>query len=144
MTQHWRCEVCGYVHTGAEAPASCPICAAEQKLFTAMEAAQAPAAPTDATARSAAAWRCSICGFVHSGTEAPATCPVCSAGRSLFEPEQQKAAAAGQSEGIERIVVLGAGIAGMTAAAQARETAPNADIIVVSKEQGLPYYRSWE
>lgn len=134
--KHWKCEVCGYVHTGDDPPEACPICAAERKLFTPIEPA-APPAPTPA----AAAWRCSICGFVHTGAEAPDACPVCSAGRNLFEAEEQKPAEAGPGAGIDRIVVLGAGIAGMTAAEQARITAPGAAVTVVSKEEGLPYYR---
>ena len=38
------------------------------------------------------------------------------------------------------VLVLGAGIAGLTAAEHARRSSPTAKIIVVSKE-GLPYYR---
>ena len=30
-------------------------------------------------------WRCGVCGYVHEGDEPPDTCPVCGAGKSLFE-----------------------------------------------------------
>ncbi|MBI5815022.1 MAG: NADH peroxidase [Nitrospinae bacterium] len=29
----WKCKVCGYVHTGAEAPDVCPVCYAEKSKF---------------------------------------------------------------------------------------------------------------
>ncbi|MDR2063943.1 MAG: rubrerythrin family protein [Candidatus Nomurabacteria bacterium] len=29
----WKCEVCGYVHVGEEAPKKCPVCGAEQGSF---------------------------------------------------------------------------------------------------------------
>lgn len=31
-----------------------------------------------------AKWRCSVCGYVHEGEDAPAQCPVCGADRSKF------------------------------------------------------------
>ncbi|HDL19303.1 MAG TPA: rubredoxin [Bacteroidetes bacterium] len=33
----WRCEVCGYIHDGDEAPDFCPKCGAKKEKFTAME-----------------------------------------------------------------------------------------------------------
>ncbi len=30
-------------------------------------------------------WRCTVCGYVHEGDEAPDKCPVCGADKSLFE-----------------------------------------------------------
>lgn len=32
----WRCEVCGYVHEGDEAPDKCPKCGAPKEKFTAV------------------------------------------------------------------------------------------------------------
>jgi len=29
----WRCKICGYVHEGAEAPDTCPICGAPKDKF---------------------------------------------------------------------------------------------------------------
>jgi len=31
-------------------------------------------------------WKCSVCGFVHEGTEPPAKCPCCKHPREYFEP----------------------------------------------------------
>lgn len=32
-------------------------------------------------------WKCTVCGYIHEGTEAPDPCPVCAAPASLFEQE---------------------------------------------------------
>ncbi len=31
-------------------------------------------------------WKCSVCGYVHEGTEPPAKCPCCQHPREYFEP----------------------------------------------------------
>ena len=35
---------------------------------------------------SADGWRCTVCGYVHRGSEPPETCPVCGAARDAFDP----------------------------------------------------------
>jgi len=92
-------------------------------------------------AAAATSWRCTICDYVHHGDAPPDVCPICGAGASLFEPLAEPAAAGPKSAGVERIVIVGAGIAGLTAAEHARLTSPSAAITVVSKEEGLPYFR---
>ncbi|QBG49114.1 thiamine pyrophosphate-binding protein [Verrucomicrobia bacterium S94] len=32
-------------------------------------------------------WKCTVCGYIHEGDEAPDTCPVCNAAASAFEQE---------------------------------------------------------
>ena len=32
-------------------------------------------------------WKCSVCGYVHEGTEPPAKCPSCKHARGYYEPE---------------------------------------------------------
>ncbi len=32
-------------------------------------------------------WKCSVCGYVHEGTEPPVKCPCCKHAREYFEPE---------------------------------------------------------
>ena len=32
-------------------------------------------------------WKCSICGYVHEGTEPPVKCPACKHPRGYYEPE---------------------------------------------------------
>ena len=47
---------------------------------------------------SSSAWRCTVCGYVHRGREAPELCPVCGAPQSAFEAfADQAAPAASQS-----------------------------------------------
>lgn len=82
----WICQVCGYAHEGPEAPASCPVCGATQSAFEKKEAdipeeKAAPAAKDAATRK----WRCTVCGYVHEGSEPPETCPLCGAPKSAFE-----------------------------------------------------------
>jgi len=31
-------------------------------------------------------WKCSVCGFIHEGTEPPETCPCCKHPREYYEP----------------------------------------------------------
>lgn len=40
----WKCEVCGYIHTGDSPPDKCPVCGADKSRFTEItEAVQTPA-----------------------------------------------------------------------------------------------------
>lgn len=32
-------------------------------------------------------WKCSVCGYIHEGTEPPAKCPSCKHPRGYYEPE---------------------------------------------------------
>lgn len=131
----WKCDVCGYVHEGAEPPETCPVCGADRELFSPLEAPRAEPAKTAPTS-----WRCAICDHVHDGAEAPGQCPVCGASQNLFGSVD----AAGVSEpagDTGPVVVVGSGVAGVTAAERARATAPDIDVTLVSREPGLPYYR---
>ncbi len=99
------------------------------------------------------AWRCSVCGYVHRGAEPPSTCPVCGAPQELFEPlpeepaappppaPQQVEPADGTAAAAPKVVIVGAGIAGVAAAESLRGASPGAEITLVSKEAELPYYR---
>jgi nitrite reductase (NADH) large subunit len=90
------------------------------------------------------AWVCSVCGYVHYGPEPPAECPVCGADASQFEPELVQSpvsAAAPSGQTSLKIVIAGAGIAGISAAEAARQAAPDAEIWLLSNEVDLPYYR---
>lgn len=131
----WRCLVCGYVHYGDEPPEQCPVCGAARSDF---EAYTEPAA-TDA-APETQEWRCLICLYIHKGPAPPEQCPVCGAPASRFEPvsEPQDAAA---NKVAEHIVVLGSGIAGISAVEAVRKASTAASITLISKEKDLPYYR---
>ena len=85
----WQCAVCGYIHTGGELPETCPVCGAEKRHFKAIDSPAPPAetAPDkkDSDAKpSTQRWQCTICGYIHTGSEPPQKCPVCGADRSKF------------------------------------------------------------
>ncbi len=92
-------------------------------------------------------WRCVVCGYIHEGPEPPDLCPVCGAPAEQFEvyvaePLGATVAPSGGGSGqLRRAVIVGAGIAGLTAAESLRAAAPQAEITLVSSEPGLPYYR---
>jgi nitrite reductase (NADH) large subunit len=134
MTKIWKCDVCGYIHRGDAPPDSCPVCGAATDLFSLFKAA-APA-----SAVRPRRWRCTVCDHVHIGDSAPDVCPVCAAERSLFEPLLDTPQVAVEAD-VGRILIVGAGIAGLTAAEQARVVSPDVAITIIGKEPGLPYYR---
>ena len=131
----WKCDVCGYIHEGFAPPDECPVCGVGPDLFNPLET---PA--TKPASQITSRWRCMICDYVHQGAEPPDVCPVCGAGREHFEALQDREQQSAQSE-VGTIVIVGAGIAGLTAADKARVTCGNCRIIVVNKETVLPYYR---
>ena len=135
MTNTWKCDLCGYVHNGPEAPQSCPVCGADIIHFSALEI-QTSAAPKPATE----AWQCSICDHIAHGSMPPNFCPICGAAAALFHPYSATTASAIATD-INKLVILGAGIAGMTAAEEARRQASDVEITLVSREMSLPYYR---
>jgi len=87
--ERWQCAVCGYIHTGAEPPETCPVCGAESRHFTGLETSpvsiSATSSPSAGTAADDQRWRCTVCGYIHVGPEPPETCPVCGVDRSKFE-----------------------------------------------------------
>jgi nitrite reductase (NADH) large subunit len=132
----WGCTICGYIHVGSEAPACCPICGVTAELFEALpEAREQNAKPAPKR------WRCINCDFIHDGDAPPQSCLICGVGPEQFEAvEETKADASGQSlQG--SIVIIGGGIAGISAAEAARRQAPDATITLVNQEKDLPYYR---
>lgn len=86
-------------------------------------------------------WRCSICGFIHYGDEAPENCPICNAKAEDFKEIEVAMRPERHDPGQDRFVVIGAGIAGVSAAEALRENAPDASIMLVSKEEEIPYMR---
>lgn len=137
-TSSWRCLVCGYVHHGPEPPEECPICGAPAGDFEAYEEPQSESAEKPEVNQ----WECVVCGYIHDGPEPPEECPVCGAGQDSFEPVQSKSEKEKVPAGEEwTCLIAGAGIAGLSAAQSTRQAAPNARVILLSKENTLPYYR---
>jgi nitrite reductase (NADH) large subunit len=132
----WCCTVCGYVHQGAAAPACCPVCGAAAELFELLADAQ-----VTAQTPSPDAWRCLNCDYVHQGEAPPGFCPVCGVGAEQFEPVRRATPTAAPQEMNGTIVIIGGGIAGLSAAEAARAAAPRATLILLTREAELPYYR---
>ncbi|MDM8536383.1 hypothetical protein QUF70_06485 [Desulfobacterales bacterium HSG17] len=42
-------------------------------------------------------WRCTVCGYVHTGNEPPDKCPVCGADKTLFEEIEEKVEAVSET-----------------------------------------------
>ncbi len=132
----WRCVVCGFIHEGDALPDECPVCGAPPSEFELFEDAAAPK-PAAAPDR----WVCLICGYEHEGPRPPDECPVCGVGSEDFAASTVEPPAPATTAAPVRIVIIGGGIAGVSAAEAARKQAPNAAITVISKEPDLPYYR---
>jgi len=127
----WRCTVCGYVHNGPEPPEGCPACGADRSAFESVAEPSAPPAPKR--------WKCLVCGWTGEGPEPPDSCPVCDASREAFE-EVRDTVAPGALDAV-RIVIVGGGVAGVTAAEAASRANPAATIVLLAKEAVLPYQR---
>ncbi len=140
QTKIWRCRVCGYIHEGEIPPDHCPVCGVPASEFEDVSSAQEPADPKDGKT---SAWRCTVCGYIHTGNAPPDECPVCGApARDFKTVEQEKdPGKPGHSSPADALIIAGAGIAGLSAAEAARETAPDTEIILLSAEEKPPYYR---
>ena len=87
------------------------------------------------------AWRCTVCGYIHRESEPPDRCPVCGALREQFEPyTEQPAAAPAPASQAGKVVVVGAGIAGVSAVEPIRSSS-SAEVVLISQDPQLPYYR---
>ena len=86
-------------------------------------------------------WRCSICGFLHYGDAAPEICPICDAKAEDFKAIETAVRPERRDPGQDRFVIIGAGVAGVSAAEAIREHAPSAEITLLSKEKEMPYMR---
>ncbi len=131
-----KCDVCGYIHRGPEPPDTCPVCGVGPDLFSPFIMEKEKPAERQPTA-----WRCTVCDYVHEGPEPPEACAVCDAPASMFQPMEQVSDETPAGAGVSRVVIVGAGIAGFTAARKARQAAPELEITLLNKEAEGPYYR---
>jgi len=134
-TSAWRCSVCGYVHRGDQPPGYCPVCGADMSEFRPyVESAPTPA---EAPAR----WRCLNCNYDHANADAPNECPVCGAHKDRFEPAAQLPGPEETHSVRKKVLIIGAGIAGISAVEAIRQSAPQVEITLISRETVPPYYR---
>ena len=82
---HWECGACGYLHEGDEVPEKCPVCEALGEKFTEVTQNEGVGKENPEVESMEKKWRCTVCGYVHTGIEPPETCPVCGATSDMFE-----------------------------------------------------------
>ncbi|MDH3999313.1 MAG: pyridine nucleotide-disulfide oxidoreductase, partial [Desulfuromonadales bacterium] len=129
----WLCTVCGYVHEGGEAPECCPVCGATRDLFEAFVTDQEAVTPEKTTS-----WRCLNCDYVAEGDAPPELCPVCGAAADKFEALVVAEDKTSSSKVTHHVVIIGAGVSGVSAAEAARKTSPGSKITLISREAHLP------
>ncbi len=120
----WECGVCGYVHKEEKPPEKCPVCEAPEKMFKELnaekkEVVKPETIPDTGTPVAASVkekvvekrWRCTVCGYIHTGAELPEKCPVCDAPKKMFVEidADGKALTEVKTEEIDPAVASGAG-----------------------------------
>lgn len=85
-------------------------------------------------------WRCIICGEVYPGVLPPEVCPACGVGSDLFEIYEEEVINF-KSTADEKFVIVGGGVAAVTAANAIRVRNEVASITMISAESSYPYYR---
>jgi nitrite reductase (NADH) large subunit len=133
----WRCEVCGYIHRGSHPPDQCPICGVPKDQFEPyQDPVEKPVQPKHGK------WRCLVCSYESSGDSPPDICPVCGVLKDMFERvEEMDKSDSGDLDESGKIVIVGSGIAGLSAVEAIRNISDKIEITVLSKESQLPYYR---
>lgn len=84
-------------------------------------------------------WRCLVCGHIHVGAEPPAVCPACGVGAENFVRESMEDEFFNDTQ--DRFIIVGGGIAALSAAQAIRKRNRSAAIIMLSEEEYRPYYR---
>jgi NAD(P)H-nitrite reductase large subunit len=85
-------------------------------------------------------WICIVCGDVFEGDRPPEICPTCGASHEQFE-EYIEESVDFLSEDPLKIVIVGNGLAGFTAAKEARLRNKKADIKIITDENHITYNR---
>ena len=87
----WVCRICGYVHRGPlPQDFVCPICKHGAQDFEKVKTVGSSADEIKENnsvvkgEKIMAKFRCTVCGYVHEGTEAPEKCPLCKAPKEKF------------------------------------------------------------
>ena len=130
------CTICGYVHEENAPPDCCPICGATPDLFEQQVRSDSPR-----QALKAEQWNCLNCDYVHHDSAPPAVCPVCGMSGDQFEPGETGQTRVTAAQQDISVVIVGAGVAGVSAAESIRKAAPRARITLLGKEPDLPYFR---
>ncbi|MBN2803469.1 MAG: FAD-dependent oxidoreductase [Deltaproteobacteria bacterium] len=129
----WKCNVCGYIHEGDAPPDTCPVCGVPSEKFEETE-------PLTYKRKITKTWKCNVCGYIHEGDFPPDTCPVCAVPAEHFSPVEIENNDNEDTSPSLKIVIIGSGVAGMTAAKEA-SNGKNISVTVITNETDLPYYR---
>lgn len=84
-------------------------------------------------------WKCVVCGYIHEGAEPPDVCPACGVGKENFEKlglEDEY-----NNDTNNQYVIIGGGIAALSAAENIRQRDTTCSIIMITEEGYRPYYR---
>lgn len=85
-------------------------------------------------------WYCVVCGDVFDGERPPEICPTCGASHEQFE-EYEEETIEFQSEDALDILIIGNGLAGLSAAKEARVRNKKATIKIITNEDHITYNR---
>ena len=130
----FRCVICGYIHTGDTPPEVCCVCGASADEFELFPQ------PISTPRVTSTFWRCLNCEYIHESSEAPDICPVCGVKKENFESYNVKESSTVNTE-TGTILIIGGGIAGLSAAEEIRNRSTDTNITILSTEKQLPYYR---
>lgn len=86
-------------------------------------------------------WRCIVCGEIFEGIFPPKVCPACGVGQEMFEIVEAEPVSSVIKNTNQKIVIIGSGAAGISAAENARRNDNTAVIEIYSEEESMPYYR---
>lgn len=84
-------------------------------------------------------WRCLVCGHIYEGQEPPNVCPACGVGAENFVAEKMEDEFINDTS--ERFLIVGGGIAALSAASAIRKRNRTGRVTILTEEKVKPYYR---
>ena len=105
----WRCKICGYEYVGEELPEDfiCPTCKHPAADFEKVVSEKTQALKENSLSNKNTntmednkmkKWVCPVCGYIHTGDQPPAECPVCHAKGDKFKEIQGEIKLAAEHE----------------------------------------------
>ncbi len=82
---NWECTVCGHIQHKGSPPEKCPVCKASGEKFIEVEDSSKELPTGESDKNGLKKFRCTVCGYLHIGSEPPEKCPVCHAPALMFE-----------------------------------------------------------
>lgn len=105
----WRCKICGYEYVGKELPEDfiCPTCKHPAADFEKVVSEKTQALKENSLSNKNTntmednkmkKWVCPVCGYIHTGDQPPAECPVCHVKGDKFKEIQGEIKLAAEHE----------------------------------------------